>query len=150
MKGKYYFPFHRRLEETIEKDKNDLLLCVDCHSMAETGPSISPDRGKPRPLFCLGNRFGASSSDEVARRMKACLMDAFELGDEDVTINKPFAGGYITRHYGNKPVPWIQVEMNRILYLSKPWFDPETLELSRDRIDELNQKFYLALKTFFQ
>ncbi len=146
---KYYFPFHNRLQETIRKEKDNLKLCIDCHSMAETGPEIAPDTGEPRPLFCLGTRFGASVSEDVARRMKQCIVDAFELQDEDVTINKPFAGGYITRHYGNNPLPWIQVEMNRKLYLRKTWFDWDTRIISKERTEELNSRFYRALESFF-
>ena len=41
----------------------------------------------------------------------------------EISINDPFHGGHITKTYGNKPVPWIQVEMNRDLYLTEPWFD---------------------------
>lgn len=146
---KYYYPYHQRLQALIQEDGNNLKLCIDCHSMAETGPAISPDRGKERPLFCLGNRFGASSPDEAALKMKSCLVDAFELNEEDVAVNKPFAGGYITRHYGNNPLPWIQVEMNRKLYLKAPWFDAEKLTISGDRTAELNQRFYQALRIFF-
>jgi N-formylglutamate amidohydrolase len=34
------------------------------------------------------------------------------LGD-DVTINKPFAGGFITRSHGRE-MPWVQIELSRI------------------------------------
>lgn len=146
---KYYHPFHRRLQALVDEKRDRLKLCIDCHSMAEIGPAISPDRGKERPLFCLGNRFGASSPDAVALKMKSCLVDAFGLNEADVAVNKPFAGGYITRHYGNNPLPWIQVEMNRKLYLKAPWFNAEKLTISADRTDELNKRFYRAIKIFF-
>ena len=146
---KYYHPFHRRLRQLIRENRHNFKLCIDCHSMAETGPAISPDTGKERPLFCLGNRFGASAPDEEVLKLKSCLIDAFELDGEDVAANKPFAGGYITRHYGNNPLPWIQVEMNRKLYLKAPWFDAEKLTISADRTAELNDRFYQALRNFF-
>jgi len=146
---KYYHPFHRRLQALVEENRDHLKLCIDCHSMAETGPAISPDKGKERPIFCLGNRFGASAPDEAVLKLKSCLVDAFELDEADVAVNKPFAGGYITRHYGNNPLPWIQVEMNRKLYLKAPWFDAEKLTISGERTAELNDRFFQALKTFF-
>jgi N-formylglutamate deformylase len=147
---KYYHPFHHRLQALIREDGTNLKLCIDCHSMAETGPAISPDRGKERPLFCLGNRFGASAPDTLVEKLKSSLVEAFELDENDVADNKPFAGGYITRHYGNNPLPWIQVEMNRKLYLKAPWFDAEKLTISGDRTAELNGRFHQALKIFFE
>lgn len=146
---KYYYPFHHRLQELIRKEAKNLKLCIDCHSMAETGPAISPDTGKERPLFCLGNRFGASAPEVMVDKLKSCLAAAFELNEADVAVNSPFAGGYITRHYGNNPLPWIQVEMNRKLYLNAPWFDAERLTISGNRTAELNERFYQALKIFF-
>ena len=68
---------------------------------------------------------------------------------DDVTINDPFAGGYITRTYGNNPVPWVQVEMNRSLYLSSPWFDPVALTVASHRLTKLNNKFKMALELYF-
>lgn len=146
---KYYQPFHNELQETIETNKNSLKICLDCHTMAEKGPTISPDPGKKRPTFCLGNRFGKSSSNETVQKLRRCFIDAFNLDEIDVTINNPFAGGFITRHYGKNPLPWIQVEMNRALYLKEPFFDSETLKISDDKIEELNRKFYLTLQNFF-
>lgn len=146
---KYYRPYHRQIREIIRRNKDSIKLCIDCHSMAETGPALSPDRGQARPLFCLGNRFGESAPYELVHRMKICLVDAFELLDTDVAVNRPFAGGYITRHYGNNPIPWIQVEMNRKLYLKECWFDPETGTTSSARTADLNRRFSKTLTAFF-
>jgi N-formylglutamate amidohydrolase len=46
-----------------------------------------------------------------------------------VTLNKPYAGGYITEQYGDpsKGVHALQIEINRALYM-----DEETLVLRRD------------------
>jgi len=146
---KYYYPYHQQLQDITQRERNVIKICLDCHSMAETGPPISPDIGKERPLFCLGNRFGESASDELIHRLKSCLVNAFELDDTEVAINKPFAGGFITKHYGNNPLPWIQIEMNRKLYLKQPWFNFETLTISSDKTSDLSRRFYRALKIFF-
>jgi N-formylglutamate deformylase len=146
---KYYHPFHNQLQAIIHASMNDLELCLDCHSMAETGPAIAPDTGKKRPVICLGNRFGEASPNEIIHKLRSCFMIAFDLDETEVTINKPFAGGFITRHYGNNPLPWIQVEMNRKLYLEEPHFNSETLEISAAKTEELNGRFYLALKNYF-
>ena len=70
--------------------------------------------------------------------------------EKDVVMNKPFAGGYITRTYGEGALPWVQVEMNRSLYLSEPWFDVETLTIQPERLQYLNQRFRKTLTLFFQ
>ena len=146
---KYYYPFHNQIQAFVNAGRNDLKICLDCHSMAETGPAIAPDTGERRPAICLGNRFGEASPDEMIQKLRSCFMIAFELNETEVTINKPFAGGFITRNYGNNPIPWIQVEMNRKLYLEEPHFNSETLEISSAKTEDLNRRFFLALKSYF-
>ncbi len=42
-----------------------------------------------------------------------------------VTLNKPYAGGYITEHYGrpHKGQHVLQIEINRALYMDETSFD---------------------------
>lgn len=145
---KYYKPYHKKIQDIARKEGNSLAICFDCHSMAETGPAISPDRGQNRPLFCLGNAFGKSAPDEWMQRIKSCLAEAFELDESSVAINEPFSGGFLTRNYGNNPLPWIQIEMNRSMYLRQPWFDSETLTISKERTTDLNGRFLRAVTVF--
>ena len=89
---------------------------------------------------CFGDLSELSSAD-----MDDCLISDNE---EFVTINNPFKGGFITRNYGNNPLPWIQIEMNRKLYLSSGYFDYSTLKMKGDRLTELNAKFREVLFHF--
>jgi len=146
---KYYQPFHNKLKKVIDKNRSNLKFCLDCHTMEAIGPAISPDSGKDRPLICLGNRFGESAPNELIEKLRLSLINVFELNESDVTINRPFAGGFITRNYGNDPLPWIQVEMNRSLYLREPYFDSVSLQISEKRLMELNNKFFITLQNFF-
>ena len=146
---KYYHPYHNNLRNYIDKNNNDIQLCLDCHTMAETGPVISPDKGMKRPLFCLGNRFGEAAPAKLIEKLRTSFLKIFKLDEHQVTINEPFAGGFITRNYGNNPLPWIQIEMNRSLYLTEPYFKPNALPVDEDRIIELKNKFYLTLQNFF-
>lgn len=146
---KYYHPFHNNLKEAIEKNKSNLKFCLDCHTMEAIGPAISPDSGMERPLICLGNRFGEAAPNELIEKIRLGFINVFELNESDVTINKPFAGGFITRIYGNNPLPWVQVEMNRSLYLREPYFDSASLQISEERLIELNNKFASVLKNIF-
>lgn len=145
---RYYFPYHRRIKKELQRQ--DLAMGFDCHSMAPTGPDFSPDRGAVRPIICLGNNNGKSAPQEFIEKMAACFREAFHLRDSEVTINEPFSGGYITKTYGRRPLPWIQVELNRKLYLSSPWFDPAKRVVDRRRLKELNRMFEKALLLFFR
>ncbi len=145
---KYYKPYHDLIRKTLDSN-NEIKLMLDCHTMEAVGPQISPDSGKTRPKFCLGSNFGKSYPEEIVQRMADCIRTAFELKEEDVVIDAPFAGGHITRTYGNKPIPCIQIEMSRILYLTDPWFDRDKLTVVTHRLEQLQQCFKNTLKQFF-
>jgi formiminoglutamase len=67
----------------------------------------------------------------------------------DVKLNWPFAGGYLTRTHGANPIPWIQVEMSRELYLRAPYLDRETWKIDPARLRDLNSRFLTALELLF-
>ncbi len=143
----YYYPYHQQLQEAVKLP--GLKLALDCHSMAAIGPPISPDAGQQRPAFCLGNRHHQTCPRPLLESLANALRRSFGLDDAGVALNTPFSGGYITRHYGGRPLPWIQVEMSRALYLEPPWFNAATLTVAPERLRELREKFYQALCIFF-
>lgn len=145
---KYYRPYHKSIQKSLHD--LDLQLCLDCHSMASVAPNISPDGNKKtRPLFCLSNQDGQSSSIQLIELFADCISKGFSIDRKEISLNDPFHGGYITKTYGNNPIPWIQVEMNRNLYLKEPWFDPKTLSIDPSHYKKLNQQFEESLKLFF-
>ena len=144
---KYYQPYHHEIQDIL-KARSGIRLALDCHTMEATGPAISPDPGEDRPLICLGNNQGKSCPNEWVERLAECFRESFYLKEGDVTINQPFAGGFITQKYGKGPIPWIQVEMNRSLYLSEPWFDKKVLKVNPNRLEELNVNFKRGLTNF--
>ena len=144
----YYKPYHRDIQKNIHE--LELQLCLDCHSMAEVAPEISPDRNKKkRPLFCLSNQDGKTSSQDMIDLLAYCISDSFSIERNEISLNDPFHGGHITKTYGNNPVPWIQVEMNRSMYLSKEWFDHDTLTIDKKRLEDLNKMFEKTMILFF-
>ena len=145
--AKYYMPYHRTIQQAV---RGDLQLCLDCHSMAEVAPAISPDGGSRRPLFCLSNRRGQTSSNESMTLLASCISEAYGIPRTSVRLNDPFLGGYITRTYGNNPLPWIQVEMNRSMYISEEWFDHDTMECRQSRLRDLRLMFEEALRAYFR
>ncbi|QPJ60583.1 MAG: N-formylglutamate amidohydrolase [Candidatus Nitronauta litoralis] len=145
---KYYDPYHKMIEDTF-KGATEIQLALDCHTMEPIGPAISPDTGKERPSICLGNNFGKSCPDKWVQNLSKCFQKSFNLDEGEITINEPFAGGYITRKYGNNPLPWVQIEMNRKMYLSSPWFDKNNRSVAPDRLKDLRESFREGLELFF-
>jgi len=144
----YYQPYHQSIQKSIEE--LDLQLCLDCHSMASTAPYFSPDKTQSkRPMFCISNNDGQTSTQEMIELLSDSISQAYSIDRNEISLNNPFHGGHITRTYGNNPVPWIQVEMNRSLYLSSPWFDEDTLAVDPSHLQKLNKQFENSLDTFF-
>lgn len=112
-------PYHARLGALLDAAQAQFGLAVllDCHSM----PSTSPDVGGCD--IVLGDRYGSSAARWVVESLDASLRNSGLV----VRRNKPYAGGYITEHYG-APVAGrhaVQIEINRSLYM-----DERTLTLS--------------------
>lgn len=145
---KYYKPYHAKIKEIISK--RSLKLGLDCHSMAEVGPDISPDLGKKRPMVCLGNCHNKSCSRDIIEKLASCFVKGFQLETDEVLLNNPFTGKYTTRWYGNKPIPWVHVELNRKLFLDTPWFDKNSLSINKSRLDTLNGMFEETLRLYFE
>ncbi len=103
---RYYFPYHRRLTELA---KSASRLGVDCHTMATSGPPVGPDQDEKRPWICLGNDHHESCPRKWVELMAQCFSSRFH---GSVTINQPFAGGWITRFHGRE-LPWVQLELSR-------------------------------------
>jgi len=143
---KYYTPYHDSLQTSMKE--LDLQFCFDCHTMASVAPNIAPDGNKKRPSFCISNRDGDSAPNESVELLADCISDCYGVKRNDVSINDPFHGGYITKFHGNNPLPWIQIEMNRDLYLDERWFDKDSLDIDKSRLSDLNKQFEESLKLF--
>lgn len=108
-----YHPYHDALQELITQASLEFgaALLIDCHSM----PGFAP-MGSRRPDIILGDRFGVSCHPETIARVER----SFRGAGYNVTRNYPYAGGYVTQHYG-KPragIEALQIEINRDLYLN--------------------------------
>lgn len=107
-------PYHatlRMLIHTILRRTGSCVL-LDCHSM----PS-EPSRQRSRPDFILGDQHGTSCSPELVDLVEAQLGSA----GHSVRRNQPYAGGYVTRHYGQPRVGVhvLQIEVARHLYMDE-------------------------------
>jgi formiminoglutamase len=106
---RYYRPYHKRLTELAKEAK----LGIDCHTMAEFGPSMGPDPGCERPYICLSNA-GGTCPKEWFDHLTACFR---KVQPTNVSVNNPFTGGHIIQSHASE-LPWIQVELSRAAFLS--------------------------------
>ncbi|MDH3347987.1 MAG: N-formylglutamate amidohydrolase [Desulfobulbaceae bacterium] len=104
---RYYTPYHAKLSRAQRLP--GVKLAIDCHTMAEVGPPVSPDVGQKRPLICLSNADSTCPMEWVLA-LAAYLQDIFSA--EEVTVNKPFRGGYTVRRHAVE-MPWLQIEFSR-------------------------------------
>lgn len=122
--NRLYKPYHAALAGLLNEARQAFgyAVLIDFHSM----PSYQSDRSEVQKVdFVLGDRFGTSCSREMIRFTERFLMG---LG-YSVALNKPYAGGYITEHYGNpgEGTHALQIEVNRALYMNE-----DSLALRRD------------------
>lgn len=125
-------PFHAALTGEIEAVRARFGACVliDCHSMP--GNSL-PSRSATD--IVLGDAHGTACAPEVIATVERVLVG---LGFS-VRRNDPYAGGFITRHYGRprEGVHAVQVEIVRSLYMDEarieklPRFDALRQTLTR-------------------
>lgn len=117
-------PWHDMLAQLL-KDSLQLFgeaILVDCHSMPhEAIESLSHPRGT-RPDIVLGDRFGAAAGSEITDRIES----AFAAEGLKVARNAPFAGAFITQHYGRpgQRQHVVQIEIDRALYMNERLIRP--------------------------
>ncbi|KQW18851.1 N-formylglutamate amidohydrolase [Afipia sp. Root123D2] len=111
-----YKPYHRALRRLIGKAHQAFgsVVLVDCHSM----PSVGVSRDEPRrPDVVIGDRYGTS----CATVLPDVVEETFANLGYSIGRNKPYAGGFITEHYGNPAsgLHTIQIELNRAIYMDE-------------------------------
>ena len=107
-------PFHAALTTEIESAHARFGACVliDCHSMPAN--SLPP---RSQVDIVLGDAHGTSCAAPVTQAVEEVLT---RLGFT-VRRNDPYAGGFITRHYGRPRdgIHAVQIEINRTLYMDE-------------------------------
>ncbi|MBI3453445.1 MAG: N-formylglutamate amidohydrolase [Rhodospirillales bacterium] len=114
-----YRPYHARLAALLEATMARFGACllVDCHSMPSVGGPMDRDPGRRRVDFVLGDCFGAACAPIVIGTAETFL----ESRGYTVARNDPYAGGFVTRHYGHprEGRHALQIEINRALYMDE-------------------------------
>lgn len=115
-----YEPYHARLGALIEQTRTrfGLAILIDCHSMPTGGRSAEDGR---KPDFVIGDRFGTSAAQSLSQFAASRLSGM----GYAVACNRPYAGGFITEHYGRprQGVHAMQIEINRNLYMNEATYE---------------------------
>ncbi len=111
-----YKPYHRALRQLVQRTARQFghAVLIDCHSMPST--SLGREEGIKADMV-LGDRYGTSCATALTDSVEAALRARGYI----VVRNKPYAGGFITEHYG-EPVLGrhaLQIEINRSLYMDE-------------------------------
>jgi N-formylglutamate amidohydrolase len=115
-----YKPYHAALRQLIERAHRlfGVAVLVDCHSMPSV-PALSTLGGdkKLKTEFVLGDRYGTSCDKDFVDTLEQAIRGLGYV----VQRNKPYAGGFITEHYGAPLVGRhaVQIEINRALYMDE-------------------------------
>jgi len=111
-----YRPFHEMLQHLLSTTRARFghAVLVDCHSMPA---SIRVGDTGIRPDFIVGDRFGVSAASGLSE----CAIALLTSMGYTVGHNKPYAGGFITEHYGRPTRGFhaLQIEVNRGLYMNE-------------------------------
>lgn len=119
-----YHPFHKVLMTELEllRAPHASALLIDAHSM----PSLAARHVAPRNQaaqidIVLGTCHGRSCSDDVAE----FISQHFRRAGYTIALNRPYAGGYITSHYGRPRMGThaVQIEINRALYMNETSYE---------------------------
>ncbi len=126
-----YKPYHETLRGLVEAAaaQSGAALLIDCHSMPTAALGGGADS---RIDIVLGDRFGASAAPALIAVAEARLT---RLGYR-VARNRPYAGGFITEHYGLPAagIHALQIEARRDLYMDERTLarSPGFARLARD------------------
>ncbi|MCG6879370.1 MAG: N-formylglutamate amidohydrolase [Deltaproteobacteria bacterium] len=146
----YYEPYHRQLANAVEMAHIKGLL--DCHSLQGSGPAEAPDAGRIRNDITLGNNGRPDGKRDSARGELTCtpalmgfVRQVFEGAGFSVSINFPYAGGFIVAHYGPGLAAGgkmaLQIEINQDLYL-----DPVTESVVPEKAEKVKAGIFACLK----
>ncbi|MEJ1978808.1 MAG: N-formylglutamate amidohydrolase [Acetobacteraceae bacterium] len=125
-------PYHDALAALIAATRQQFGCCllVDCHSMPAAGGRFAG------PDFVLGDVHGTACTPRITGLVEKVLSGF----GYQVRRNDPYAGGYITRHYGRprEGVHALQIEVARRLYMDEASLaKAEGFTLLEDRLSKL-------------
>ena len=148
--SRYYWPFHVRLKEALEDA--EIKVFFDCHSLSRVGPPGAPDRLQWRKDIVLGNNGDGKGERDASRGTITCapesllmMKEVLEKSRFSVSVNHPYAGGFITTHYGPELVSRgkmaVQMKINQSLFMGNT-----DSGLCLDTVSDVTQRLGKALR----
>ncbi|MEL7026742.1 MAG: N-formylglutamate amidohydrolase [Pseudomonadota bacterium] len=122
----YWHPYHDALTQLLDESRalyGEAIL-IDCHSMPrEAIETISTSKGG-LPDIVIGDRFGAAADADIVDMVESALHKA----GLKTARNAPFAGAYVTQHYGrpSRGQHVLQLEIDRSLYMNETMVRPSS------------------------
>ncbi len=115
-----YRPYHDSLRHLLARTHGRFghALLIDCHSMpSQQGGKTTNGDTDTRPDMIVGDRYGTSCRADLIDYAVTLLRQA----GFSVAKNRPYAGGFITEHYGRpqRGLNAFQIEINRRLYMDE-------------------------------
>ncbi len=120
----HWQPYHDMLSRLLAAAHQSYghSILIDCHSMPHEATKSAFQFRQSRPDIVLGDRHGSSANKDIVDFIDKVFTDAGLV----VARNQPFAGAYITQHYG-RPVRGqhvVQIEIDRSLYMNERTISP--------------------------
>ncbi len=139
--SEYWRPYHDKLHSLLGENRRLFgeAILIDCHSMPHESLDALERSGAERPDVVLGDRFGSSADARITDLIEA----AFVVEGFKVARNVPFAGAYITQHYGrvSSGQHAVQIEIDRSLYMNETLIRPNgNFDTMRARITAVAAK----------
>ena len=114
-----YKPYHAALRQLLDRahGRFGFAVLIDCHSMPSVPTTLAAADRRIATDFVVGDRYGTSSDPALVQVLEQAIRES----GYSVQRNKPYAGGFITEHYGAPQSGFhaIQIEVNRSLYMEE-------------------------------
>lgn len=112
---KYYYPYHKKLNNKVENllNSNKTVVLVDCHSFSKDIIMFEECK-KDLPEICIG------FNDKQDKLAKLCIQFFKDL-KYNVKINYPYSGTMVPNNYIGKSNPRlksIMIEINKEIYIN--------------------------------
>ncbi len=117
---RYWWPYHHEIDRALKEHASEVKLFIDCHNMAQHGPTAYRDAGNARPLICITNMGDHNGEIKPERGWTTCTPEfaraAAQIAERlfsDLTLlnpekgkhvpvaslNWPFGGNFVIAHH---------------------------------------------------
>lgn len=118
----YHEPYHQALAETLDAQRRRFgsAFHVSCHCMNNIAGPQTPDIGKARPDFCIGDQDGKTSGREFVE----FVVESLRGRGFKVAVNDPYKGAECVRRHGapGQGIHSLQIETNKKLFMDEKTF----------------------------